>query len=95
MADMYMTLISLCRTLSDIALDHECNSGCGCDMSVYDPICIDGVEYFTPCHAGCSNTVSNSSSGKKVNKKYLGGVSWLLLFQTFSLKPYTHNNRHP
>ncbi|KAF6020599.1 SLCO4C1 [Bugula neritina] len=34
-------------------LDSTCNSGCGCSTSVYDPVCANGIQYFTSCHAGC------------------------------------------
>lgn len=35
-------------------LESECNSMCKCSRSNYDPICgIDGVMYYSPCHAGC------------------------------------------
>ena len=37
----------------------NCNShettgrGCDCDLNLYNPICINGITYFSPCHAGC------------------------------------------
>ncbi|XP_046326405.2 solute carrier organic anion transporter family member 2A1-like [Haliotis rufescens] len=44
-----------------------CNSDCGCTNTIYFPMCgADGVNYFSPCHAGCSDfsinhTYSNCS----------------------------------
>ncbi|XP_025100117.1 solute carrier organic anion transporter family member 2A1-like [Pomacea canaliculata] len=35
----------------------RCQSSCQCDDSRYFPTCgADGVTYFSPCHAGCSET---------------------------------------
>jgi len=50
-----ISIICLCRdTLGDETnLDSTCNSGCGCSTSVYDPVCANGIQYFTSCHAGC------------------------------------------
>ncbi|XP_013383827.1 solute carrier organic anion transporter family member 4C1, partial [Lingula anatina] len=40
----------------------ECNAGCGCTTSSFEPICLNGQEYFTPCHAGClSSALVNGS----------------------------------
>lgn len=36
-----------------------CNANCNCLRSYYYPVCGDGVQYFSPCFAGCSNTVSH------------------------------------
>ncbi|CAH1267791.1 SLCO5A1 [Branchiostoma lanceolatum] len=33
----------------------NCTSGCLCDATLYDPVCgSNGVEYFSACHAGCT-----------------------------------------
>ncbi|XP_034101180.1 solute carrier organic anion transporter family member 4A1 [Drosophila albomicans] len=38
-----------------ISLEAPCNANCGCSRSNYDPICgADGVMYYSPCFAGCS-----------------------------------------
>ena len=38
------------------ALDHLCNSNCGCSARSYEPVCgLDGTIYFSPCHAGCTD----------------------------------------
>lgn len=32
------------------------NANCNCDLNLYNPVCgSDGVEYLTPCQAGCSS----------------------------------------
>ena len=54
---------------SSVNLTAECNTDCGCSMSLYDPVCADGIQYFTPCHAGCSQpAVDNNVTGAKVCK---------------------------
>ena len=47
-----------------------CASNCSCDSQTFNPVCgSDGVNYFTPCHAGCiTETVSNVTN-KKVHFK--------------------------
>ncbi|ELT88560.1 hypothetical protein CAPTEDRAFT_147857 [Capitella teleta] len=50
----FTTLRSL--ELDEEAIVHECNARCHCTTSDYEPLCgHDGVEYFSPCHAECSN----------------------------------------
>ncbi|XP_002737492.1 solute carrier organic anion transporter family member 5A1-like [Saccoglossus kowalevskii] len=35
-----------------------CNFQCGCTSDAYQPVCgINGITYFSPCHAGCEQTV--------------------------------------
>ncbi|EDV19629.1 uncharacterized protein TRIADDRAFT_968, partial [Trichoplax adhaerens] len=37
-----------------------CNNNCMCNGVKFNPICgIDGITYYSPCHAGCSNSVYN------------------------------------
>nr|XP_003920771.2 solute carrier organic anion transporter family member 4C1 [Saimiri boliviensis boliviensis] len=38
----------------------SCNTNCNCLRSYYYPVCgEDGVQYFSPCFAGCADSVSN------------------------------------
>ncbi|XP_074656773.1 solute carrier organic anion transporter family member 4A1-like [Tubulanus polymorphus] len=42
-------------------LNHRCNEACDCSRSRYDPVCgVDGLMYFSPCHAGCKEFVEGS-----------------------------------
>lgn len=44
-------------------LDNDCNRMCSCDRLNYDPICgIDGIMYYSPCHAGCYKEISVENS---------------------------------
>lgn len=44
-------------------LDSSCNSKCACNRKSYDPICgVDGIMYYSPCHAGCSKELSMENS---------------------------------
>ncbi|KAJ8321940.1 hypothetical protein KUTeg_000411 [Tegillarca granosa] len=36
-----------------------CNANCNCGLENYKPVCgIDGVTYYSPCHAGCEVEIS-------------------------------------
>ncbi|XP_004586346.2 solute carrier organic anion transporter family member 4C1 [Ochotona princeps] len=42
-------------------LTAPCNADCNCLRSYYYPVCgEDGVQYFSPCFAGCVNTISKA-----------------------------------
>lgn len=35
-------------------LTGQCNTNCGCMANQFDPVCsVNGITYFSPCHAGC------------------------------------------
>ncbi|EDV28793.1 uncharacterized protein TRIADDRAFT_11246, partial [Trichoplax adhaerens] len=43
-------------------LTGQCNGNCGCPQNQFDPICgINGITYFSPCHAGCQ-AINNSAT---------------------------------
>ncbi|KAG7246315.1 hypothetical protein CRUP_038877, partial [Coryphaenoides rupestris] len=45
----------------------DCNAGCSCGRELYNPVCgVDGVMYYSPCHAGCSsiNQTADAATGR-------------------------------
>ncbi|EOA95630.1 Solute carrier organic anion transporter family member 2B1, partial [Anas platyrhynchos] len=60
----------------------ECSFHCNCPEKAYNPICgSDGIEYISPCHAGCevvnidSNSVLNYTNCSCISKNGLGGFA--------------------
>jgi len=45
------------------SLDAQCNMGCGCARHPYFPVCANGINYFSPCYAGCTHTLGDNSAG--------------------------------
>ena len=54
------------REIESADLEAECNRGCGCSTDLYDPVCADGVEYFSPCYAGCGSGPVEDDNGDTV-----------------------------
>ncbi|XP_044142967.1 solute carrier organic anion transporter family member 2B1 isoform X1 [Bufo gargarizans] len=46
----------------------ECSSECGCSESAFNPICgADGIEYISPCYAGCEGINFDYKENKVLN----------------------------
>uniref|UniRef100_A0A8D2LP84 Solute carrier organic anion transporter family member n=1 Tax=Varanus komodoensis TaxID=61221 RepID=A0A8D2LP84_VARKO len=46
----------------------ECSRHCNCSSALFNPVCgQNGVEYLSPCHAGCSARSFNYEANKAVN----------------------------
>ncbi|XP_067852834.1 solute carrier organic anion transporter family member 2A1-like [Heptranchias perlo] len=46
----------------------SCNMNCQCLATAFNPVCgADGVEYVTPCHAGCKKRLFNMTANKIQN----------------------------
>ena len=58
----------------DQTLIAPCNSQCDCKSTIFEPVCSDGITYFSPYRAGCDkyflNGDRNVSSYININNHY-------------------------
>jgi hypothetical protein len=60
--------VSIYSIANSLKFDLPCNksASCGCDTEVFSPICgADGKNYFSACHAGCSDSTKNNDSSSR------------------------------
>jgi len=51
-----------CRN-GDNSSKSTCNFDCSCDIERFEPVCgADGLTYFSPCYAGCHNSLGDTVS---------------------------------
>ncbi|XP_078001149.1 solute carrier organic anion transporter family member 5A1-like [Glandiceps talaboti] len=44
------------------AMNVQCTSSCDCSLDHYQPVCgSDGLNYYSPCYAGCKTVVNNKN----------------------------------
>jgi len=56
------SLCNCCRNGNDTS----CGSDCSCEREWFEPVCgVDDLTYFSPCYAGCQNSLG-------VTVSYLG-----------------------
>ena len=62
-----------------------CNLTCNCDFNKYSPICgADGMIYFSPCHAGCSQLTTEKKETQFFNCDCIpSGLFVVSLFKKF------------
>ncbi|XP_071481951.1 solute carrier organic anion transporter family member 4A1-like [Diadema antillarum] len=56
-------------------LTYTCNADCQCDTAQYVPVCLKevGLEFFTPCHAGCTVEFENGTYTNCSCAEYVSG----------------------
>ena len=49
-------------SFSGFNLTETCNTECSCTTEIYEPVCDDDINYFSPCHAGCKSVEADDQS---------------------------------
>nr|XP_046178400.1 solute carrier organic anion transporter family member 2B1-like isoform X2 [Oncorhynchus gorbuscha] len=53
-----------------------CSAGCSCPTETFNPVCgSDGVEFISPCHAGCMTKVKDNNTIKVLNYTNCGCIN--------------------
>lgn len=59
----FLLIFSTGHKIMEANLTSACNSNCDCSPNHLEPICgINGITYFSPCHAGCTNYYVNHNN---------------------------------
>lgn len=59
---------------ASLELFDTCNANCSCDGVLFEPVCShDKLQYYSPCHAGCS--YRNKTDGSN----YVSNVALVLM----------------
>ncbi|CAB1316391.1 unnamed protein product [Coregonus sp. 'balchen'] len=54
-----------------------CSSGCSCPTETFNPVCgSDGVEFISPCHAGCTTKLQDNNTIKVLNYTDCGCIKF-------------------
>ena len=55
---------------------HSCNQDCGCSTRYFEPVCTgDNIQYFSACHAGCTNVSTDEKVKACFHYKHFVTVS--------------------
>ena len=80
-----------------INLTASCNFGCECDVNDVQPVCgANGLTYFSPCHAGCTDVGSTSDNFTNCACKFYFDVInilwWLFEIKMTVLLLFSHSH---
>jgi len=59
--------LKISTLFDDQTLNATCNSHCECKSTVFEPVCSDGITYFSPCRAGCDKYFLNGDRDVSVS----------------------------
>jgi len=68
-----------------LQLISDCNRNCSCDNLKYTPVCskMNGMTYYSACHAGCNYVFSNSKASLRLGIMQLTATEGLYSLWSF------------